>query len=436
MARLLFIEDNHELASLMAASASARGHATQAVHSGEAGLTAARGHGFDAAVVDLLLPDMRGGQVLAELRILGLPTIAISGVYKGDRFAREATDVHGARYFFEKPFELSALLDALERIAGTATPPPVGPEPAAELEELQPLDDEEDALPELEIEPEAPAPPEPAALPLPFAEREKVWEKRAAAPAKGTSLPQWQLAGDLATTAVPRLLNASYEARHVGELKLQHGQVLKVVYFEAGRPVYAASNLAQERFGRFCARRGVLSELDLQQVATLCKEEGVRTGEAMVRLGLITAEQRRELLEQQVKEILWATFSWSEGSYGFSPQRPQRQDLVRLSVFPGDLILEGVLRTVPLVKLRQVMGPGRKLFPRTDPPYGLNEFQLNGGQALLLAYADGSKTVEDLLTLTDLPEREALGALRAFELLGLVEERREEAQRLRISFGL
>jgi CheY-like chemotaxis protein len=437
MARLLFVEDNHELASLMAAAASARGHTAQAEHSGEAGLAAARGHGFDAAVVDLLLPDMRGGEVLAELRILGLPTIAISGVYKGDRFAREATGVHGARYFFEKPFELAALLDALERVAGTATPPPTGPEPAAELEELQPLDDEPDepAAPPSRAAP-APAEPAPAALPLPFAEREKVWEKRGAVAPPGSPLPQWQLAGDLGTTAVPRLLNAYYESRHVGELKLQRGQVLKVVYFEAGRPVYAASNLAQERFGRFCARRGVLSETDLQQVAALCQEQAVRTGEAMVRLGLITVEQRRELLEQQVKEILWATFSWSDGSYGFSPQRPQRSDLVKLSVFPGDLILEGVLRTEPLVRLRQQMGAGRKLFPRTDPPYGLNEFQLSGGQALLLAYADGSKTVEDLLTLTDLPEREALAALRAFELLGLVEERREDAQRRRISFGL
>lgn len=430
MARLLFVEDNHELASLMAASATARGHAAQAVHSGSAGLAAARERGFDAAVVDLLLPDMRGGEVLAELRLLGLPAIAISGVYKGDRFAREATEVHGARAFFEKPFELSALLDALERLVGAAVPPAAGPEPVAELEELQPLEGEE--------EPEAvdTADTAPAALPLPFAEREKVWEKRAASATARPALPAWQLAGDLGTTAVPRLLNAYYESRHVGELKLQHGQVLKVVYFEAGRPVYAASNLAQERFGRFCVRKGVLSETDLQQVAALSQEQGVRTGEAMVRLGLLSEERRRELLEQQVKEILWATFAWTQGSYGFSPQRPQRADLVRLSVFPGDLILEGVLRTEPLVALRQRMGAQRKLFPRTDPPYGLNEFKLSGAQALLLAYTDGSKTVEDLLTLTDLPEREALAALRAFELLGLVEERRDDAQRRRISFGL
>ena len=425
MARLLFVEDNHELASLMAASATARGHVAQAVYSGTAGLAAARERDFDAAVVDLLLPDMRGGEVLAELRLLGLPAIAISGVYKGDRFAREATEVHGARAFFEKPFELSALLDALARLVGAAVPPASDPEPVAQLEELQPLEGEE----------EEPA-VEPAAIPLPFAEREKVWEKRAATATARPALPAWQLAGDLGTTAVPRLLNAYYESRHVGELKLQHGQVLKVVYFEAGRPVYAASNLAQERFGRFCVRKAVLSETDLQQVAALSQEQGVRTGEAMVRLGLLSEERRRELLEQQVKEILWATFAWTQGSYGFSPQRPQRADLVRLSVFPGDLILEGVLRTEPLVALRQRMGAQRKLFPRTDPPYGLNEFQLSGGQALLLAYADGSKTVEDLLALTDLPEREALGALRAFELLGLIEERREDGGRRRISFGL
>jgi hypothetical protein len=62
---------------------------------------------------------------------------------------------------------------------------------------------------------------------------------------------------------------------------------------------------------------------------------------------------------------------------------------------------------------------------------------LKGQQALLLAYADGSKTVEDLLTLTDLPEREGLATLRGLELLGVLEERREEpGNRRRISFGL
>jgi hypothetical protein len=154
-------------------------------------------------------------------------------------------------------------------------------------------------------------------------------------------------------------------------------------------------------------------------------------------MGLLTADQRRALIEEQVKEIIGSTFAWTEGAYGFSPMRPKRADLVKLSVFPGDVILEGVQKTETLVALRQRMPATRRLFPTADPPYALHELKLSGPQALLLAYADGSKTVEDLLALTDLPVREVLATLRGLELLGVLEERREEPSRSRrISFGL
>lgn len=118
MARLLIIEDGVPLASLLVSATSARGHLTTAAHSGREGLTLAREEPFALAVVDLLLPDLRGAQVLETLRDLGVPCIAMSGVFKGDRFARDAVEQHGARAFFEKPFELNALLDAIDGIVG------------------------------------------------------------------------------------------------------------------------------------------------------------------------------------------------------------------------------------------------------------------------------------------------------------------------------
>ncbi|WP_375744344.1 response regulator [Corallococcus interemptor] len=450
MARLLIVEDNQELASLIATVAETRGHEALTVFTGESALEALGPHSrFDAALVDLLLPDIRGSEVLGALRAHGIPAIAVSGVYKGDRFAQEAMKVHGACAFFEKPFELDVVISALEEAAGV--PPVTHGELLDEvdllvLEELvQEPPAEEPALASVlsPPEPAEPAPPEEApgvseALPLPFAQRDAVWTEAAPAPVRQRrQLPEWSLGGDLAHTSVPRLLNAYYEARHHGELKLRQGTVLKVVYFEAGRVVYAASNLAPERFGRFCLRKGALTEAQLAEATGYAREHSLRTGDALLKRGLLSPKQRRQLLEEQVKDILWSTFAWTEGGYGFSPMRPQRADLVPLSLFPGDLILEGVARTETLVALRQRMAPGRRLFPTADPPYGLHELKLAGPQAMLLAFADGTKTVEDLLALTDLSEREALSTLRGLELSGVLEERQQTPnRRQRISFGL
>ncbi len=270
---------------------------------------------------------------------------------------------------------------------------------------------------------------------IPFAERKRTWEEAprvTGRPARQTSAAT---AGDLRSSSVPRLLNAYYQAKHQGELRLRQGQVQKVVFFEAGKPIYAASNLAQERFARFCAGKGYLPEGSVAEVAQLAKEQNLRTGDAMIRLGLITPEQRRSLLEEQVKEIIWSTFTWKDGQYSFASKQPRWPDLVKLSVFPGDLILEGAAKGETLLTLREKMGRSRKLFPCADPPYALHEVSLSDPQAMLLAYADGTKTVEDLLALTDLVERDALASLHGLELIGLLEERRDDGKQRRISFG-
>lgn len=544
MARLIIVEDNHELAQLVASAARSRGHTALAAHSGQAAMEALELAAYDAAVVDLLLPDMRGTDVLAVLQRRKIPAFAVSGVYRGDRFAKESTEVYGAKAFFEKPFDMRALLDAVEQALGIAndalgqedlealeeltpiedadapilpgpgkvvegteaasTPPvPDGDEPLGETESIRPADDPlgedeitrpsgdlnallakstaneddadgadgaEDADDASDEKTETSAPPALEVLPaesvielgsddevtrpniqvsellaraelenanaLPFAERGKVWGAKDRAQAHAG---ENQTSGEVRNSPVPRLLTAYYQARHTGELRLKQDSVQKVVEFERGLPVYAASNVATERFARFCVKKGVVPESELSRIAAYSREHKLRTGVAMERLGMITAEQRRKLLEDQVREIIWSTFAWTRGEYQFAPRAQVRADLVKLSVFPGNLILEGVLRTSTLVTLRQKLTPGRRLFPCADPPYELHQIALTGPQASLLVTADGSKTVEDLLALTDLSERDALAALWAFELLGLVVERRDEGKakpKQRISFGL
>jgi hypothetical protein len=110
--------------------------------------------------------------------------------------------------------------------------------------------------------------------------------------------------------------------------------------------------------------------------------------------------------------------------------------LVPVRLFPGNLIAEGISREVPLVQLRSRIGLSRVFYPAPDPPYELHAIHLSDAQALLLPRCDGTRSVEVLLSETDLSEREALGTLLALELLGFLEERLEENQARRISFGL
>ncbi len=433
MAAILIVEDNADLAHLLSSVGEMRGHLTRVALSGTEALVALGQQRFEAAIVDLFLPDMEGTEVMARLKAAKVAIFAMSGVYKGESYQAKATEL-GALAWFEKPFPILELMRKLESVTGVpvAKPPPPPDEAFDPVEETVTV--AEPPLP-------SPAPDEEITPPIelaPIDTWERTWKTesfraRAAPPVRR----QMQRSGSLKSTSVPHLLNACYQARLRGDLLVKHGSsaAIKVVSLEAGQAVYAASNLAHERFARFCARKGLLPSQDLEAVAQLAKEEGLKTGDAMVRLGILDEARRRQLLEDQVKEIIWSTFSWSDGEFAFVPDKPLKPGVVKIAVFPGQLILDGCLRE-PLVALRTRMKLSMKLFPAADPPYQLEELQFTGDQAQIIAWADGTKTIADLVALTDLDERETLGLLCGLTQTGLLEQRTDLHRSRRVSFGL
>jgi len=421
MASVLIVEDNFELAALVQAAIEARGHLATAAHTARNAREALQSKAYDVAVVDLFLPDADGGEILEELKGRNVPALAMSGAYKGAGYARKAKDVHGAKAFFEKPFPLEELLLCIEAFIG---PPEAAPLPSP-TEEL--------TLEVVVVEQPQRDQPEPRDL-LPLEEWERLWRK---GPQPERVKPRAELArtGTLAETSVAKLLTACWQAKHTGDLVLHREPAVKVISFEQGSPVYAASNLAHERFARLCAREGLLRGEDLEAVAQLAREQNLRTGVAMVQLGVLTEAQRVQLLERQIREIIWSAFDWTDGDYTFTRGKGPRADLVRLHVFPGALIVEGYLQR-PLVALRALLPEYRRLSPTATPPYNLEDFGFTGPQALLLAQADGTKSVGDLLALSDLSERETLGLLAGLEAVGIVEAQRERPKSPRWTFGL
>ncbi|MBK7860691.1 MAG: response regulator [Archangiaceae bacterium] len=435
MAAILIVEDNADLAQLLSSVGEMKGHLTRVALSGTEGLVALGQQRFDAAVVDLYLPDVEGRVVLERLKAAKVPVFAMSGVYKSDTFARQAVEELGAVAFFQKPFPILELLRKIEELTGAPkVRPPVPPEEAFDAI-AETVTITEPPMPESELEEGQVLPVELA----PIDTWERTWKAesmraRSAAPVRRQMLRS----GSLKTNSVPHLLNACYQARLRGDLLVKHGAsaAIKVMSLEVGHAVYAASNLAHERFARFCARKGLLPSGDLEAVAQLAKEEGLKTGDAMVRLGILDEVKRRQLLEDQVKEIIWSTFAWAEGEFAFAPDKPLKTDVVKIAVFPGQLILEGCLRE-PLIALRSRVKLSMKLFPAADPPYQLEELKFSGEQAQVIAWADGTKTIADLVALTDLDERETLGLLWGLMQAGLLEQRSEgSARSRRVSFGL
>lgn len=122
MGRVLVVEDDNRIVRLVARALQSDGHSVDTASTGRAGLTAALAGDFDLVVLDLLLPELDGTEVLErlvesrpELRVLVLSALSEIGV-------RVACLEAGAADYLGKPFAVDELL-ARVRVRLRAQPP-------------------------------------------------------------------------------------------------------------------------------------------------------------------------------------------------------------------------------------------------------------------------------------------------------------------------
>jgi CheY-like chemotaxis protein len=384
--RLLIVQGDPELARLVGAAAERLGARVSLCGSGDEALAALQVWPADAAVLDLPLADGDPGELLAVLRRDGIPAVALSGSRGGAPDPEEARRL-GARVLLAKPCPVEDVMEALGSALAEAAAGAGGVLEDADLD-LRDFDSLvfSQARPALDELVPAPRRSELEGLALPLPE---VGGPRAAPPDRRPVLP----AGELAGTPLPRLLSLLFAGRATGALVLQRGPARRLLLLEAGAPVFAASN----------APRG--------------------------------AEDRTGAPAGEVAEIAWSAFEWREGTYRMALGPLRARERAQPVLSPGDLVLEGMRRASTLPLLRRELPAETALARAPAPAFDVAGLSILPREADLLACADGTKSVADLLALSGLEERAALAFLQACRHMGILDEvERALASTRRIGF--
>ncbi len=117
MKRILIIDDDTELCELLQEYLSSEKFTTSSVHSGTSGLETVRNDSFDLVILDIMLPELNGLEVLKSIRSFSrIPVIMLTA--KGDEVDRILGLELGADDYLPKPFsprELVARIKAIFR---------------------------------------------------------------------------------------------------------------------------------------------------------------------------------------------------------------------------------------------------------------------------------------------------------------------------------
>ena len=124
---------------------------------------------------------------------------------------------------------------------------------------------------------------------------------------------------DVAATPISETLRKLSADRRSGDLQVQSGRIVKTVFFDNGRIVFAASNLKKDRLGEALVALGRITDEQFNRASALLKEEGRkrRFGDALVHAGVLDKNEVGRSVARQVDRIVLSLFEFNDGVASF-----------------------------------------------------------------------------------------------------------------------
>lgn len=213
-----------------------------------------------------------------------------------------------------------------------------------------------------------------------------------------TEIP-FQYTGDLGEEPLPEILRTIHHYRVPGVVTATSRDVVKKIYLMGGNVIFATSSDLRDSLGAYLKQSALISSAELRlSVDRIDPSLGKRHGELLVEMGVLTPEQLRQIVTEQVKAILYSVFSWEKGGVTFEVGRFRKDELIQLDVPTPQAIADGI-RLLPdprRVVLR--LGPSWTVFDRGEVPVETCGVSWSAAELKLLSLVDGRRTLRDLIT--------------------------------------
>ncbi len=227
--------------------------------------------------------------------------------------------------------------------------------------------------------------------------------------------------GKLEEQALPDLLHTICGLQETGVLRLERRGVSKAIYIKGGKIVFASSTEKDDRLGELLLRRGLLRVQQLEN-ALACFPSPKRLGTILVEMGYIKPEALVWGVIEQVKEIVFGLFLWSDGEYHFERGPLPSQEVITLNLSTPQVIVGGIQRIDRWWQVLPALGNLDSVYQAKPGHEAIfKQMKLDPDQTAILRLLAQPTTVRDLCGLGLLPDFETCRMLWAFRVIGVVE---------------
>ena len=395
---VLVVEDDPDFGLALRDMIHSLGYGCELARDGYAGLLQAVKLVPDVVLADVLLPRLNGFAVCQRIKahedLREVPVVLMSSVYRNREQLKRDMPVYGADAYIAKPFGLPVVERILAKVLGRAAALEPGPP-------LQPAT--------------APPVPRPTVAAPPAPEEEA-----------RTRTGDVALAGRLPTPPFHEVLYTVFRRGLSGVLEVRWEGAWKRIYFLNGVVVSADSNSTNETLGALLLEENRVSEEEVERALAIMQQERCQLGEALVRVGAISATERHEALRLQLRERVLKCFRFQRGTFSFTADGTVGGDRLTYEENPVGLVFDGVRQYGDVNDIAARLGQHLEQYPMRTDRYAAYLPFLKGrseGWDDVLAALDGARDLGQLVGLGHVDIHDLLKGVWALSELEMVEFR-------------
>jgi hypothetical protein len=235
---------------------------------------------------------------------------------------------------------------------------------------------------------------------------------------------------DLAVTPISETIYRLAAERRSGDLQVNSGTTAKMVFFDHGRIVFAASNLKEDRLGEALVELGHITDEDFARASGLMKaDRSLRFGDALVQAGVMDKNAVGTSVANQVAKIVLSLFRLDSGTATFE-ERPCTIPLEYMVSVPVQrLLLSGInVMKDPALVRTGIGDQDRAVRLAPVPPFTVRTDKLTSAQQEVLAQATEPVPIRQLASGPRGITLAKLRAVYALHAAGILEDAAETPQ--------
>lgn len=215
------------------------------------------------------------------------------------------------------------------------------------------------------------------------------------------------LQGDLSRIQLPDVLSFIAMIRQSGKLVVRRGSLERSIHWKDGEIIFATSNSIEHSLGQFLLRNGKITQEQYEESKRRVTPQ-VRHGKLLVQMGAISPKDLWWGVKNQVLEIMYSLFGWSDGEFEFCDAAEElAQERIVLQINTSSVIMEGIRRLDESERIREKVPSLDIVYakvPGSVPDF--SELDMSESEIAIYNRIDGKLNVRELTGRSELTEFE------------------------------